>query len=1612
MLVSRNNHGRIWSVIAACGEIAGCSEETVRNTRRAKNDVVHNHSVSRALRPTKSQLLSQTTVMPPSKPHKPHVPKPPDAAPQTISAIVGLVAISLVLFVYQRALIPIYATGPTTYLLNPVLAAAMLLAALHPVNISTSTNWLYTALVLAAAPKATYWVSVWTSRKKDPVWGPLITHATVLAPMIFLLTTSVAKAQLTWAQRKMHVDCPSLVHRVVAAGVCFVVGNGLSQRFWANHASLNNISESQIFLGLAALSWCLWIYNHPIRPAAKSSKNGKHEVVSHTQNKAIFIAASLALLGTTYPFLTSPVLPHPLPAPYTRPKSSIIIHSAVQSVTGLIVVGEALSPADHDGSDDEEMHSVRYLRASHSILGGVWMGSKVMILDHAEPFKDSLGAPLGDSIYSTFVLQEAVRLVNSTARGKNAHWDNALIIGLGAGTSASAFIRNKVPLTIVEIDPAVYNAAKTYFGLPDPGPGKVFLEDARGWVERARANTEAGKKEETRYDFVVHDCFSGGGVPQHIFTTEFWEGLKTILQPEAVVAINFAGIPKSDSTRMVLATLEKSFVSCHAFHDMFSLIRDDQYDTEFINIVFFCTTSESPLTFRESTKADWLGSPLRRHVMGSLGQRELHLDFIRHPSNEEENSKYVLTDAHNPLGKLQDAQGLHHWKLMREGFEWVVRDVHKLRDLVEGVDVPDTENTDFEILKQSPMLGDNKFKLEIAFTPTAQSTSKPTLSLYITSLMVDFAHADYELSASMMTAIKCSADRVGERGAPSEWVWDFWQMDWVFRHEHEVWECPLPPLSALLENARIRETDSFVICVQIHCPFGPSYPQQPAVHTVPKDLLDGLEASLDNSNTGDVRFICLERQTQPPDTTTPTSRRPSSSASSYSPFSSRTTARKRVIYAHSDILVRRSEYFATMLASSFSENPAFSNSERKIYTIIVEEAEFETIYWLLKFCYTNWLLFREEDDPRMAMDGVGVGWSAKWLHSRGGEWDWKTFQRDDSATNDTRSVTSGDSLPSVVDGAASSNKAENLQPGVHTNVASPASAGSSGSRNLSVKSMPQTSSSPRPMTTPRRTTPSSNTPTSPNIPSGSRTKPVPIPVTTTGFNSSARSGYPISPRVGRQHPLTPVSSPDPHPHPTPAPRPASALSMYQVAHRYAMPSLATLALEHMMSTITPQSSFALLLASSVWDELHSLVEDYVVEKWDEVSVSQEFEQCCQEVAAGEQDNPASPLSPATMWNMKAYRQLTRPIPQYVTKRLLATAAHNTKSFIPVIDFTQFREAAGQPERKRVAEKIVSAFRESGFIYLTGHGIAPSTIQNAFTKSTEFFAMPPTVKDELSWEDPRSNRGYVTVGRERVTQSADPTEIAALRAKAPDCKESMEIGRDWDAQWKNQWPQESDAPKFKSTMLDFYQTCHDLHVYVMRSIALGLDLEEGFFDNKIDEQCHNLRLLSYPPIKTALLQNDGQARAGSHSGADETIADYGILTLLFQDSEQVGGLEVKNPHTGDFIPATPIVGDYDQLYRSLLIARLQPGTIVVNVGDLLARWSNDVLRSTLHRVVAPPAKQISDTEGITPLRQSIAFFCNPNFSAEVACLPNCGDEAKYPPVKTEEYIVGRLAVTYS
>lgn len=323
----------------------------------------------------------------------------------------------------------------------------------------------------------------------------------------------------------------------------------------------------------------------------------------------------------------------------------------------------------------------------------------------------------------------------------------------------------------------------------------------------------------------------------------------------------------------------------------------------------------------------------------------------------------------------------------------------------------------------------------------------------------------------------------------------------------------------------------------------------------------------------------------------------------------------------------------------------------------------------------------------------------------------------------------------------------------------------------------------------------------------------------------------------------------------------------------------------------------------------------------------------------------------------------------------------------MIDFGVFLD--GSPaNRKATAKEVLHAFQTSGFLYLQNHGIPEATVSTAFSKSAQFFRRPQHQKDSLAWTTPDANRGYVKAGREKVTQSLDPEEIARLRLKNPDIKESMEIGREGVSGQPNQWPDKIDEEgiEFTRTMKSFHRLLKDLHVNVMRALALGMGLDEHFFDSFTDKGDNTLRLLHYPAVlKSVFKNNPDQVRAGEHS-------DYGSITLLFQDN--TGGLEVKSPK-GTWVRATPI-----------------ENTIVVNAADMLSMWSNDSIKSTKHRVVQPPAREGDDSDTY-PARYSMAYFCNPNFDAHIEALPSTWERTgrKYAGITSGEYLVQRLAATY-
>ncbi len=202
----------------------------------------------------------------------------------------------------------------------------------------------------------------------------------------------------------------------------------------------------------------------------------------------------------------------------------------------------------------------------------------------------------------------------------------------------------------------------------------------------------------------------------------------------------------------------------------------------------------------------------------------------------------------------------------------------------------------------------------------------------------------------------------------------------------------------------------------------------------------------------------------------------------------------------------------------------------------------------------------------------------------------------------------------------------------------------------------------------------------------------------------------------------------------------------------------------------------------------------------------------------------------------------------------------------MIDFGAFLH--GDPTAKKaVAEQIAEAFKSSGFLYLQNHGVPEDQVSLAFSESARFFERPQSQKAELQWTTPDSNRGYVAWGREKVTQSADPEEIARLRASNPDLKESVEIGREGVPGFPNQWPDRYDdeGKTFTHDMQAFFLRLKDLHIEVMRAIALGMGMDEDFFDSYTDAGDNTLRLLHYPSVKKSLWkQNPNQVRAGELS----------------------------------------------------------------------------------------------------------------------------------------------------
>ena len=276
--------------------------------------------------------------------------------------------------------------------------------------------------------------------------------------------------------------------------------------------------------------------------------------------------------------------------------------------------------------------------------------------------------------------------------------------------------------------------------------------------------------------------------------------------------------------------------------------------------------------------------------------------------------------------------------------------------------------------------------------------------------------------------------------------------------------------------------------------------------------------------------------------------------------------------------------------------------------------------------------------------------------------------------------------------------------------------------------------------------------------------------------------------------------------------------------------------------------------------------------------------------------------------------------------------------IPVIDLSPAGDEAGQ------VAAIAAALSGPGFMQITGLGIDADRLAAVYRASLDFFSGPETVKAQCAYRSSEENFGFQGVGEENLDPQA-PADLKQTFTMRNILQAPIEASR---------WP----SPAFRALMMAFYDDVFDGARRLQTLLARGLGAPDDFFSACHSGENVTLRLLHYPPQQSGGL-DAGQLGAGAHT-------DYGLLTLLFQDS--VGGLQVQDK-AGIWHPVAP----HDQ-------------AIVINCGDLLERWTNGRYRSTPHRVL-PNEKPRA--------RLSIAMFMDPDSATQVHALPSCVS-ADHPP----------------
>ncbi len=309
--------------------------------------------------------------------------------------------------------------------------------------------------------------------------------------------------------------------------------------------------------------------------------------------------------------------------------------------------------------------------------------------------------------------------------------------------------------------------------------------------------------------------------------------------------------------------------------------------------------------------------------------------------------------------------------------------------------------------------------------------------------------------------------------------------------------------------------------------------------------------------------------------------------------------------------------------------------------------------------------------------------------------------------------------------------------------------------------------------------------------------------------------------------------------------------------------------------------------------------------------------------------------------------------------------------IPLIDFLCLK-STDSAQRNEEIKKLDHACRDVGFFYLTNTTIPKEELEGLLKAAKSFFALPQAEKESIDIKLSNNHRGYGKIGEEQLDE-----------VNQADWKETFDMALDFPLEHPlsqkypsmygpNQYPQQVAVIE---ALQAYYISAFEVSQVVLTAMAQALNLETDFFTRCFQDHVTVLRMIHYPPRP----EEDHSNGAGAHT-------DYGCITLLLQDD--IGGLQVKNVR-GEWMDATPI-----------------KNALVVNIGDLMQRWTNDEYVSTAHRVISPES-------GVH--RYSFPFFVEPDYETNVECIDSChsaNHPAKYPPILSGDWIQSRFDATYA